>query len=180
MLCYSLKSLTVSTFPHSAIQLMHVIHHYCNKVASACVLLTNLCCQVVRRGAKLITGYVEDDANVDCRGSTEVELYWLEGLLDNSLGNISPLLMSENTDCLLWEVHQLHLGHFSLNHMTGMPTLLLQLPSWEICHPFYFMWFMDKKLFINANNCPENRGAACEAILKTFLHNVNTHDIKLG
>lgn len=140
----SLKSLIIwqsmETFPHSAIQLMRVRHRYFNKITSACfplVLRGRACAASWDEAQHTSKGLQRMDF---CRGSAEVRLYWLEELLDGSLGNITVRLMSLNT-CLVREILKLQPGHLSSNHMTRMPKSLPSFPSWDLCHPFDFIWF---------------------------------------
>lgn len=149
-------------------QLMRVIDHYFSKIASACLLLVlcgrPLCCpmkrfnidQRIHRGwcrplqglnwnAVLLVG------RVIRRFYWELQPTWLVWEI---LG-ICPWIICQ--ECINWY-------HLSLSEIFAIPLILFDLRSVD----------KDPESFTVAESLSENRGAVCEAPLKTVLHNVNT------
>lgn len=134
------------TFSQSSVQLMRVRQHYSNKVTSALLLLQMafcvrpLCSNPRRRCRPWIKRLIEHEIKwllqTVCRDAALLVCM----VLDHSLGNLFPVLMSQNAVKLDRELRRLPPGHPSLNHMTGMLKSPPPLPSWDVCHPFDFIW----------------------------------------
>lgn len=162
---------SVGTFLQSAIQLMRVSHHYFSKITSVCLLLVLPCAAQWKE----VQHRSKDPRTILWlpHGSAEMQLRWLDGLLDDSPGNFAPGLMNQNT-CSVWEILGIspritwqkcsNCRHLSLPEIFAIPLISFGLRSAD----------EDPESFIVAESRSENRGAVCKAPLKTVLHNVNT------